>query len=188
LCFTEYMLPRFRDIKGFTLIREFFQGKKSRINPQPLRGFTLIELLVVIAIIGILSTLGIANYLPTLAKGRDAQRIDDARKMIAALEQYKSDNGAYPIAPGWINSGTGTTWIAGLVPDYMDKVPADPRNVYAGGVELVYWYRSDGVDYCIQISQERPALTHRFYKGYWNNSWKLRFGAAGGPNAGQCLL
>ena len=133
---------------------------------RKLLGFTLIELLVVIAIIGILATLGLANYLPTLAKGRDVQRVDDARKIIAAIEQYKADNGVYP--PGcvntWCNSASGSTsWIPGLVPAYMAKVPIDSRNT--SSPELLYYYRSDdGVDYCIQISQERPVGGHRFLK------------------------
>ena len=152
-----------------------------------LRGFTLIEILVVISIIGILATVGLANFLPSLARARDSQRIDDARKLITILEQYKSDNGSYPVTAGWISSSSGSTdWISGLAPSYVDRVPVDPRNTAAK--ELYYYYRSDGNDYCVQVSQERPNTTHRFYKGEWNGSWKLRFGIAGGPNAGQCNL
>ena len=152
-----------------------------------LRGFTLIEILVVISIIGILATVGLANFMPSLAKGRDAQRLDDARKVIAALEQYKADYGTYPVVVGWVTSTSASpSWIPGISPTYIEKAPIDPRNTVTK--DLIYQYRSDGNDYCIQVSQERPATIHRFFHSESNGSWKLRFGIAGGPNVGQCAL
>lgn len=159
-----------------------------RLAVRPLvTGFTLIEILVVVSIIGILATVGLANFMPSLAKGRDAQRLDDARKIIAALEQYKADYGSYPVVAGWVDSSSAAAdWIPGISPTYIERAPIDPKNL--ASKDLYYYYRSDGNDYCLQISQERPAITHRFFKVESNGSWKLRFGIAGGPNVGQCAL
>ncbi len=86
------------------------------------KGFTLIELLLVLAIIGILTTFLMANFLGVKARARDAQRKSDLRQIQAALEQYRADQGIYPLSlscGGALQSPDGTTV-------YMEKIPCDP--------------------------------------------------------------
>ena len=59
-------------------------------------GLTLIELLVVVAIIGILSTIGIANYQLATVKTKVSRAKAEMSTIASALETYYVDNNAYP--------------------------------------------------------------------------------------------
>ena len=59
------------------------------------RGFTLLELIVVIIIIGILATLGFAQYTKTIEKGRAAEAKVVLGQIRGAQEAYKLQNGVY---------------------------------------------------------------------------------------------
>ncbi|MFZ0710488.1 MAG: prepilin-type N-terminal cleavage/methylation domain-containing protein [Terrimicrobiaceae bacterium] len=65
--------------------------------PSPTRAFTLIELLVVIAIIGILAglILNTAGYVQR--KGASSRAETEMAALAVALENYKADNGTYPV-------------------------------------------------------------------------------------------
>jgi type II secretion system protein G len=91
------------------------------------RGFTLIELLVVIAIIGVLASLGLANFNSAQARARDAERKNDLRVVRDALEQFKLDSttGAYPSSTTWAALMTALT--SGTQP-YLRTTVADPSN------------------------------------------------------------
>ena len=80
------------------------------------KGFTLIELLVVIAIIALLATVGITSYRTLNQRARDSRRQSDIQDIRAALEQARTDSGAYP--PN-LSAIDGT---------YLDGIPADPGN------------------------------------------------------------
>lgn len=163
-------------------------------------GFTLIELLVTITIVAILSVIGLTTYLGVQSKARDAQRLDDAKKLITTLEQYKSGGGKYPVVTGWVDSGGGTTWITGLdTSNFIDnKLPTDPKN----SARLRYFYLSNttGTDYCLQIPQENNSEGHPYIHPSicWDTGggnlgtncsatkpWELRFGPDG-SNSGVC--
>ena len=160
------------------------------------QGFTLVELLVVISIISILSIVGLSIYSGVQSKARDAQRLDDAKKIITSLEQYKSGAGKYPGSGDavCINTGTwcgstdvrGSTWLTDLdTANFVDsKVPKDPKNTSA---DLYYYYLTDstGSDYCLQISQENNAEGNRYFNIKTGNYWKLHFGPQG-PSNGLC--
>lgn len=160
-----------------------------------LPGFTLIELITVVGIIGILATIGINTFPGAFARARDSQRLDDAKKIISAVQLYFNDNNAYPPAsgcnPGWCNSGAGgssqTTWISGLVSTYLSTVPQDPKDL--SSPDLLYYYTTSGDDYCLQVSQEKDATASRNYYGTSGSGasqiWKLRFGPEG-PTGGIC--
>jgi len=85
-----------------------------------LKGFTLIELLVVISIIGILATLIFANFAGVRERARDAARKSDINQIQKGLEIYKSSQTPiqYPAA------------LSSLSPNYMSKVPHDPKCTY----------------------------------------------------------
>ena len=59
-------------------------------------GFTLVEILVVITIIGILATLGLANFRSSQIKSRDARRKADLKQIQNAMELIYNDYGRYP--------------------------------------------------------------------------------------------
>lgn len=96
------------------------------------RGFTLIELIVVIAIIGILATFLLVNFSGVRARARDTQRKSDIAQIQAALEFYRSDNGAYPPeGTGNGNFPVSTSCGASLkntlgTTTYLEKTPCDP--------------------------------------------------------------
>jgi type II secretion system protein G len=99
-------------------------------------GFTLLELMVVISIIGILSAIIIANLQGANARGRDAQRQSDLRELQIAIEAYKRVNGQYPAMGCGLNIGNGDgfasesecpEYIEDLAPQFIDRLPTDPR-------------------------------------------------------------
>jgi prepilin-type N-terminal cleavage/methylation domain-containing protein len=59
------------------------------------KGFTLLELIVVIIIVGILATLGFAQYTKTLEKGRGAEAKLILGNLRSAEEAYYQENSAY---------------------------------------------------------------------------------------------
>jgi len=83
-------------------------------------GFTLIELLVVISIIAVLSVIGLVSYSTFLKSSRDNRRLADLKFIQSSLEEYHSDNLAYPftVTPGTPIVNGGKT--------YMSQVPNDP--------------------------------------------------------------
>ncbi len=142
------------------------------------RGFTLIELLVVIAIIGILSSVVLASLAITRSKSRDTRRIQDARQVITALELHLDRYGYYPGTPdSWYGSNTGDQWIPDLVDEFIPVLPQDPVNLntYPDAPELVYYYATNGTEYCFQISQENDCSDSPYYDGVWGGTCKLSF-------------
>lgn len=117
-------------------------------HPSPKFGFTLIEMLVVMTILGLLATVGLANYQGAQAKARDARRKSDLGQIKTAAETYFSDHRNYP---GNSVSGqivcidsplTICDWGEQFVDEngtiYMARLPRDPssgRN---------YFYVTDG--------------------------------------------
>ncbi len=108
----------------------------SFVSPsQHKNGFTLIELLIAMVIIGILSVMGISNFMSSQMKARDTQRKSDLQNLSKSLEMYYNDKGAYPPADNgkilgidW-GSDQGFTDISisgGAV--YIVKMPKDPTD------------------------------------------------------------
>lgn len=104
---------------------------------QNKNGFTLVELLIVVMLIAILAGLLVTVINPQgiQQKARDSQRKADLKKIQAALELYFADMRTYPDFSGASGVNASTTFASILSPDYMNKIPADPK---AG----VYTYRS----------------------------------------------
>lgn len=109
-----------------------------------LQAFTLIELLVVVAIIAILSGLSFAGYQSVVKKGQDTKRLGDLSQIRLALETYKSINNVYP------DAGSGTEYVQGLAPGFIDKLPQDPTGA-SGAMGYVYKASADKKSYCFKI-------------------------------------
>lgn len=100
--------------------------------------------------------------------------VDDLLQIVYALERYKLDHRIYPISSragkGWdgILSNYGDSrkdWVRGLVPDYIDRLPRDPRMLDDGTRQ--YMYISNGAHYklvvlratnCQLIKDSHPSL------------------------------
>lgn len=81
-----------------------------------LTGFTMIELLVVVGIIAILATIIFVYFKGAQAKARDSKRKGELRQIENALVIYQDNNG-----------GMYSNSLQDLVPQYMPKVPQDPK-------------------------------------------------------------
>ncbi|HYO24358.1 MAG TPA: prepilin-type N-terminal cleavage/methylation domain-containing protein [Lacipirellulaceae bacterium] len=79
------------------------------------RGFTLTELLVVIAIIGVLAALITAAAINALRNARQARIVLEIKNMSTAIENFKSDFGAYP--PNAMNNATAAM-TRRIIPDF----------------------------------------------------------------------
>ncbi len=158
------------------------------------KGFTIIELIIVISIIALLATLGLSTYTSVQEDARNSKRKADLKELQKSLEIYKQENGAYPdtrTAGGtreWYGLCNPNPWgpddldiegpnayIPGLTPDYIDRLPADPRDNLANSSSIrpgcstnansnCYLYMSDGVNYKLlahctpegQLTEEDP--------------------------------
>ena len=125
---------------GNNLYMSLFQ-----LSSKDTKGFTVIELLVTISIIGILSTITFASFSQAQKKARIAKRVSDLKQMQVALEYYYAVNRAYPNSGGtWITectefNSTGNNVIPGLVPNYISKIPLDPKSAPTAGAARPFW-------------------------------------------------
>jgi len=119
-------------------------------------GFTLIELLITIVIIGVLSVIGLNNFVATQMKARDAQRKSDLETLAKSLEMYYNDKGRYPTVTGgeilgidWGDDGgfTDTTVTGGAI--YLSKMPQDP-----GEFSYYYTIGTNGVSFVLYARLE----------------------------------
>jgi peptidoglycan/LPS O-acetylase OafA/YrhL len=103
-----------------------------------------------------------AFALPNLAFPHRGARLADLAALEAALERHRAARGAYPLAPGFVGAHWGaagpTDWLPGLVPEFLPRVPVDPRATNIAAAQYVY--RSDGRDYkLIALNPEDCRLT-----------------------------
>ena len=136
---------------------------KSFFGQPYKKGFTLIELLVVIAIIGILSTIVVVALGAAKAKSRDARRLSDVRNIALALEQYYSDNTAYPTQP--LTSSP-------LAPNYLPVMPTDPATTLSGAYRYMAMHFAAGHN----CNANNPAVKYHLAVG-------LEISAADGSGA-----
>ncbi len=104
-------------------------------------GFTIVELLIVIVVIGILAAITMVAFNGVQERARDAQRAQDVKTIVKALEVYYLDVGHYPMSQcgsscpagkkinsSWATTSDGTWSILeeALVPKYISALPSDP--------------------------------------------------------------
>lgn len=112
-------------------------------------GFTMVEILIVIAVMGILSVIGMDNFIFSQKKARDASRKSDLANIAKALELYYNDFSRYPLGQNGAIMGCGTggvmqcSWNGSTAFSsdravYMQKLTKD--------IEITkrYYYISDG--------------------------------------------
>lgn len=124
-------------------------------------GFTIIELLITIVVIAILATIGVVAYNGVQARARDAQRVQDVKTIVTALEMYYIDHGRFPASAcgsscpspkqlgiAWATTSDGSWSVleAALVPKYLSSLPREPmastnqRAAASGDAGLSYDY------------------------------------------------
>lgn len=133
----------------------------SDIRKKPLKshGFTIVELLIVIVIIAILASITIVAYNGIQERARDAQRLQDVKKIETALRIFlvNSSTGTLP-APTSVNGSWEQSnednpgdFIESLVSSgTISKVPIDPVN--SSSMHYRY-YRYNAGDYGCDITK-----------------------------------
>lgn len=103
---------------------------------QKKSAFTLIELVVAVSIIGILTTISVIALYNARVKGRDLQRLSDAKQIQNALSMYFNASGRYPSAVDF-NSGSitynsplsGSSTFLGVIPEAPTPPDGDCTDV-----------------------------------------------------------
>jgi type IV pilus assembly protein PilA len=141
--------------------------KIKQINKQDKlqKGFTLIEILVVIGIIGVLATVVLVAVNPSrqFKQARDSQRVANVNTILNAIGQNIADHegnffcdgasrtlavSAYTIRTG--DSGSSFDIAECLVPDYLPKLPYDPKS------ETAHYVNEDDYDtgYQLRVAED----------------------------------
>jgi prepilin-type N-terminal cleavage/methylation domain-containing protein len=129
----------------------YFLKNKGKINYKS--GVTLMELLVVTALIGILSSTIYVSFNTIKMRARDNQRISDLNNINLAIRMYMQFNNNKPPYSGtpWFAQANNICYlywnnlVSKLVPNYMSKIPDDPKSPgFDSGTACVqadgYWY------------------------------------------------
>lgn len=126
------------------------------MQKQSSRGFTFVEIIIVVMIMTILSTIGLSTYASVQVRSRDTKRKTDVELVRSALEQYRSNNDAYPTGSGSYGLPFGSGDLSdGGGNTYMDPIPDDPRS----GSRHYSYTSTDGSDYEIKVDLERAQPT-----------------------------
>ena len=133
-------------------------------------GFTLIELMVAITIIAIMASVAIFGLPSVSKKGQDTQRLAGFRELELAIAGYKSITGTYP------DAGSGTDYVVGLTPGYIQRLPQDTSQ--GGGNGFVYAVSSDKKSYCLAVKNTVFKNASQPDIAWGDKSWKT---CKGGP-------
>ena len=72
-------------------------------------GFTLMELLVAVAIIGIMGAIAVPNFMKMSVRSKNDDVVANAHQLQMEVEQYNTDNNAYPTTLGTAAGGLFNT-------------------------------------------------------------------------------
>lgn len=126
------------------------------------KGFTLIELLVVIAIIGILAAMVIVSLTNAKDKANDAVRQSDLKQIGSLLDQYKVENGSYPVSATAADVDTGVLDTVAALAD----PPVIPENGPLGADDdYSYQTDADGGSYNLSATLEADGSTYTYPAG-----------------------
>ncbi len=139
------------------------------------KGFTLIEVVLVLAIGGLIFLLAFVAFQQVSRNRRDTQRRADVQKVVAEIENYRTNVGDYPNQGHWaFGSPGGVGFTSTFMPQYMGgdkfKDPSGYRYLEEGNIAnkpapnleyassgLVYWpmqygknQKCNGVDFIPQ--------------------------------------
>lgn len=89
-------IPRIRI--SFRHTTKYIEPMKPNFSPSRTKGFTLIEMLVTVTIIIILMGLSVGGFQFVTQKQANSQAEIQVKLLSNALEEYKLDNGNYPVA------------------------------------------------------------------------------------------
>lgn len=117
----------------------------SEIRKKYSPGFTFVELLITMTVLGIISTLFLSNFRPSLNRARDTQRKSDLAQYRIALENYAAAHNSLFPTGAVQNIATGVCPSA-LRPNFIASCPDDPF-VANGAYNYRYW--SNGTAYTI---------------------------------------
>jgi prepilin-type N-terminal cleavage/methylation domain-containing protein len=115
-------------------------------------GFTLMELMVVVALIAILATMVLAAGAGIMKKVKRDQIRQFMAELEAGLENYKIDNGLYPLSPE--NPAAGTSLSDG-----------DARE----GAEVLYKYLSGDFDLDGKVDDDERIKQYVERLDWWSN-------------------
>ncbi len=125
------------------------------------------------AIIGLLSTIVYVSFGDARAQSRDKIRMTALKELQLAVEQYRAQTGRYPskgcsettiwVGPGphpaaWGNDNHCAEYIAGLVPDYINALPTDPREEMVDDKGFIYATNADRSAYKILVHRTVEAI------------------------------
>ena len=113
--------------------------------------FSLIELMVVMTIIIVISAVAMVNYSGSTKKARDSRRIADLEKIRMALEVVRQSGTTYPDNINY------------LEPDYLSKVPVDPKT--GGTYPYTIESGSNNYRYSLQATMEDLGSTNGEFTG-----------------------
>ena len=113
------------------------------------KGFTLVELIVVVTIMMVITVIGTVSFSGINKRSRDSRRMSDLEKIAIAMEIYKQENGTYPTVSSDMPSG--------LVSDYIDALPTDPK-------DYAYYYTRTDYTYYLYSHMEDVGSTTGSYE------------------------
>jgi general secretion pathway protein G len=133
-------------------------------------GFTLLELLVVMAVIGMMGSVIYIGINPQgqINKANDAKRKSDIAAIQSALEQFRFDNGSYPLTSQFDSAGCSGSLNAGGI-TYLQRVPCDPRT------RTAYDYgRNDTTgNYCLRACLQNTSDSQRDSTLYGSDNYNV---------------
>lgn len=120
------------------------QSQCDRKKQMRKEGFTMIELLIVIAIITVITAIAVPNLISANVKAKVKGIKAEMGSIAIALEDYRMDEGDYPIDPEHTGSGYGADVIAKPnidIDDPTDAIGLGQLVFPMGAIDSVYLYR-----------------------------------------------
>ena len=122
--------------------------------------FTIIELMVVITIISILAGLVLSTAGYVQRKGAASRATGEIAAMATALENYKADNGDYPLNS---NSDNNTALLNALMPSNGGKVYYEFKANSITNNEIVDPWGWPSIYYYVYTTNGAPHNGNNFY-------------------------